>query len=629
MSELVAMSFDAEASPSITVRRGPNDKAHEPYGWGFGWYPGDESTGVVIKDPVSAGDDTIAGGLADWATFRSTTFVCHLRGATKKARQRDAQPFMKSYAGRHWIFAHNGDLTADFQTLLPLGVHPVFEPLGRTDSEHVVCWLLTSLRAEGARSLADYGWANLLRLLQQANDLGTANFVLADGQHVVVYNDRNGFRPLHAVRRVPPHALSKLESEDFVLDLGGFREAHRTMTLFSTQPLSDEGWSPLGAGQMLVARRGSIVWNSDSEQPVSSVPAAPAEPSVAGGFQQASPVAASPPSESSGAVEIGAAVSPPAAEDSTSQGSANSAGAATVMPSAMSADARTLSVWHETVYRYDTPVERSSHVFRLLPVHDRWQQLLEHSLVVTIDGLRSEYEDVFGNAATHLEVNAPFSQLAVRSLSKVRVLPQPATSHESPLRRATLPMVWMPWQRQMMSPYLLPPELPESQLRDLTEFATSFVERNDQDLLDTLLDLNETIYRDFTYASGSTRLDTTPWDVFVTRTGVCQDFANLFICAARLLDIPARYRVGYIYTGGNYENKIQSEASHAWLEVYLPWAGWRGFDPTNGCLANLDHVRVACGRNYRDATPTGGTIFRGGGGERLEVYVRVSEDGEA
>ena len=92
--------------------------------------------------------------------------------------------------------------------------------------------------------------------------------------------------------------------------------------------------------------------------------------------------------------------------------------------------------------------------------------------------------------------------------------------------------------------------------------------------------------------------------------------------------MPARYRVGYIYTGADYENKIQSEASHAWVEVYLPWAGWRGYDPTNGCLANLDHVRVAVGRNYRDATPTSGTIFKGGEGETLSVSVKVAAESE-
>jgi len=181
----------------------------------------------------------------------------------------------------------------------------------------------------------------------------------------------------------------------------------------------------------------------------------------------------------------------------------------------------------------------------------------------------------------------------------------------------------MPWQRQMMDAYLLPPELPETQLRELSEFAMSFVERQDYDLMETLNDLNRTIRRDFAYVSSSTTLETTPFDVYVERQGVCQDFANLFICLARLLGVPARYRVGYIYTGAHYANQVQSDASHAWVEVYLPWAGWRGYDPTNGCLVGLDHLRVAVGRNYRDATPTTGTIYKGGGGETLSVTVRV------
>lgn len=114
----------------------------------------------------------------------------------------------------------------------------------------------------------------------------------------------------------------------------------------------------------------------------------------------------------------------------------------------------------------------------------------------------------------------------------------------------------MPWQRQMLSAYLMPPELPE-------------------------------------------------------------------ICVARLLHVPARYRMGYIFTGANYQNKIQFEASHAWLELYAPRVGWHGFDPTNGIQVGADHVRVACGRNYRDATPTSGTIYGGGGSEMLTVSVRV------
>jgi transglutaminase-like putative cysteine protease len=172
----------------------------------------------------------------------------------------------------------------------------------------------------------------------------------------------------------------------------------------------------------------------------------------------------------------------------------------------------------------------------------------------------------------------------------------------------------------------LPPELPETQLKELTDYALGFAQRNDMDLLDTLLDMNQTIHDDYAYVTGSTNTTTTPFEVYTGRQGVCQDFANLFICMARLLNLPARYRVGYIYTGGNYENKIWSDASHAWVELYLPQSGWVGFDPTNGSIVGLDHVRVANGRHYLDATPTSGTLFKGGGIETLGVSVKIEMD---
>ncbi|HRE91842.1 MAG TPA: transglutaminase family protein [Myxococcota bacterium] len=155
----------------------------------------------------------------------------------------------------------------------------------------------------------------------------------------------------------------------------------------------------------------------------------------------------------------------------------------------------------------------------------------------------------------------------------------------------------------------------------------SFVRRNDFDLVDSLIDMNLSIFRDYTYKQNSTTVFTTPFDVYVNRRGVCQDFTNLFICLARLLNIPARYVCGYLYTGPKHHNRAMAEATHAWAQVYLPEVGWKGFDPTNGVLTQTDHVRVAVGRNFMDATPTSGTIYVGGGAETLEVIVTCEEVG--
>ena len=264
-----------------------------------------------------------------------------------------------------------------------------------------------------------------------------------------------------------------------------------------------------------------------------------------------------------------------------------------------------------------------SHKFRLRPLQDDLQRLLAHQLELQVDGVRREFEDVFGNHTLVLDVDTPFRELVIRARSRVQVRSPGLLHLRSPQRRDQIPLVWMPWQRQMMLPYLLPPELPETELLELSDFAMAFVERNDYDLVETLLDMNRSVYRDFTYVPGSTTVETTPFQVFTGRRGVCQDFANLLICLARLLSVPARYRVGYIYAGAEYENRIQSEASHAWVEMYLPWTGWRGFDPTNGCTVSTEHVRMATGRHFWDAAPTSGTIYKGGGGETLSVAVRL------
>jgi transglutaminase-like putative cysteine protease len=287
------------------------------------------------------------------------------------------------------------------------------------------------------------------------------------------------------------------------------------------------------------------------------------------------------------------------------------------------AEPRTFDIVHKTVYRYDQPIERSEHTLRLTPVHDRVQRVTAHELTVSVPGTTREYEDVFGNRVRRLSVDSPFTEMVIEARSTVEVLDVDPVGFGQLKVKSTIPLVWMPWQRQVLDPFLLPVELPETELSELAEYAMSFVKRNDHDLLDTLLDINHTIFKEYQYLQGSTTVFTTPFEVYVNRRGVCQDFTNLMICLARLLGVPARYVCGYIYTGPKAVNQVQSEASHAWVQLYLPQIGWKGFDPTNGILTQTDHVRVAVGRNYLDATPTSGTIFVGGGGETLSVDVKV------
>jgi transglutaminase-like putative cysteine protease len=121
------------------------------------------------------------------------------------------------------------------------------------------------------------------------------------------------------------------------------------------------------------------------------------------------------------------------------------------------------------------------------------------------------------------------------------------------------------------------------------------------------------------YEKGSTTVFTSAEEAASEGSGVCQDQAHIFASAARLLDIPARYVSGYLKAEDD-----QDAASHAWAEVHIDGLGWVAFDPANGISPDERYVRLAVGRDYRDASPVSG--FRlGDSTERLEVHVTVEQ----
>ena len=286
---------------------------------------------------------------------------------------------------------------------------------------------------------------------------------------------------------------------------------------------------------------------------------------------------------------------------------------------------RRLRIRHTTRYSYDAPIQRSTHRLHLRPVDDWKQNLLAYELTVKPHAAVIEYEDAFGNRTQRFEVNEPYMALEVTAESLVEVLDtDPFGFARLPIKPPTWPLVWMPSERTMLAPYLNPTDLPDTQLHDIYDYAMEFATRNNGDLMETLFAINLAFLHDFKYVPGCTDLGTTAYQVFVNKAGVCQDFTNLFITMARLLGVPARYVCGYIHTGNSGASRTGSDATHAWIQLYIPNIGWKGFDPTNGVLPRTDHVRVAHGRNFRDATPMSGTLY-GKANETMTVDVEVTD----
>ena len=120
--------------------------------------------------------------------------------------------------------------------------------------------------------------------------------------------------------------------------------------------------------------------------------------------------------------------------------------------------------------------------------------------------------------------------------------------------------------------------------------------------------LAQHIYRRFAYRPNTTGANTRATDVLKLRMGVCQDFAHVHIGLCRSMGIPARYVSGYFFNTTRRPREI--EASHAWVEAWVPGYGWAAYDPTHDRPADDRYIKVAVGRDYADIRPVNGT-YRG------------------
>jgi transglutaminase-like putative cysteine protease len=141
------------------------------------------------------------------------------------------------------------------------------------------------------------------------------------------------------------------------------------------------------------------------------------------------------------------------------------------------------------------------------------------------------------------------------------------------------------------------------------------------DLIERLHRLAGRLHETIRFDTEATAVETGAEQAATEGHGVCQDFAHIFIAAARAAGTPARYVSGHLF---RRDGQIAQEAGHAWAEAWVPDLGWVAFDPLNGISTDDSYVRVAAGLDYRDAAPISGARS-GGGREQLSVQVRVSE----
>ncbi len=275
---------------------------------------------------------------------------------------------------------------------------------------------------------------------------------------------------------------------------------------------------------------------------------------------------------------------------------------------------------HDTVFHYDALVTESIMEVRLRPRDDEQQRCQQFNLSITPKTVVHEFVDSLGNHIHHFDVPAPHQSLLVRAESVVEVwIPNP--------RPTTLPIdSWQTLDALRTTPLLdmLLPSTFAVASSFLLVFMQQYAFTRESDPLTTIDRIARTLYETITYTPQSTSVDS-PIDVVLEqRKGVCQDIAHVMIAICRQLGIPARYVSGYLYHRRDDNDRSHADATHAWVEAWIPTIGWVGIDPTNNIWTGERHIRMAIGRDYADVPPTRG-VYRGNASERLEVAVNVND----
>jgi transglutaminase-like putative cysteine protease len=289
-----------------------------------------------------------------------------------------------------------------------------------------------------------------------------------------------------------------------------------------------------------------------------------------------------------------------------------------------------LNISHVTQYEYADPVTDSVNEIRLTPSTNERQSCYQQQISIEPNASLFTFEDYFGNRVHAFSVNGPHRRLTIRTLMTV-VTKQAPTAEERALYLSKRPpgQAWE-WLRteeaaNRFTEFLLHTEY-TSNTEEVERFASALIPSEDGQIisvLDWLTALSSQIRTEFIYDPEATNVKTKTSDMFEHKRGVCQDFAHLMIACSRALGVPARYVSGYHFVGDLQGGSADFEqASHAWVEAFVPGLGWCSFDPTNTDPVGERYVKLGHGRDYKDIVPVKG-VYRGTGEQLLKVTVDV------
>lgn len=245
------------------------------------------------------------------------------------------------------------------------------------------------------------------------------------------------------------------------------------------------------------------------------------------------------------------------------------------------------SIHHETTYTYDRPVILAPHLLRLRPRSDGWQTLEEFILKITPEPIGvGEAIDLDGNTTIQVWFDREITRLEIRAESVVETRVSNPFQYLLEPWANRLPFDYPSSLQRQLQPYLQP----YGAIGDpaVSELARDLLYETDNNPIAFLAALNHRVYTECEY---TIRPDGEPWPPGITwtkRQGSCRDFVVLFMDVCRAVGLATRFASGYQEgdpDGGDRD-------LHAWVEVYLPGGGWRGYDPTHGLAVSDRHIAL-------------------------------------
>ena len=277
-------------------------------------------------------------------------------------------------------------------------------------------------------------------------------------------------------------------------------------------------------------------------------------------------------------------------------------------------------IQHRTRYAYAAPVIDCANQLMIYPLADARLTVHRHAVSITAQPEVALFTDYFGNQVGVFSLIAPHAELVIESLAEVETHAIQFPMDEEPAEAQWAHLASLRTDVAYMDFLHLPHAEVEAELRQALGGIVTYGAKP----LKQALELSEYVHDNFQYQQGVTSIETPLAAIWRLRAGVCQDFTHLLTYLLRLLGLPARYVSGYVCP--RQEGVRGAGATHAWVEVYIPFYGWLGLDPTNNCIVNDGHVRMAIGRHFADCTPVKGT-YKGTGAHTLEVSVHI-ENGQ-